>query len=157
MQQLTQHFSLDDFTFSAEALRLAVDNSVPPDLLPNAAATCALLERIRLHLSDMSGREIPIKLTSGYRCLTVNRAIGSQDDSDHRKAMAADFKATAFGTPYQIASILSGMVDELGIGQLIHEYGAWVHVSTRQPDKVINRIITLSSGGPVVGIQKVAL
>lgn len=48
------------------------------------------------------------------------------------------------------------VMDELGIGQVIHEFGRWVHVSTRRPDKIINRVITISAAGIEVGVQAVA-
>jgi hypothetical protein len=40
----------------------------------------------------------------------------------------------------------------LGIGQLIYEFESWVHVSTRIPDKIINRIITINKRGVSAGI-----
>lgn len=50
------------------------------------------------------------------------------------------------------------MVDQLGIGQLIHEYPngkarAWVHVSSRKPAKAVNRVITVTPTGTLVGVQ----
>lgn len=69
--------------------------------------------------------------------------------------MAVDFKAPGFGTPYDIAKALAPKVGELGIGQLIHEFGSWVHVSTRRPSNEVNRIITISSRGTEVGIRAV--
>jgi transcription termination factor Rho len=48
-------------------------------------------------------------------------------------------------------------VDVLGIGQLIYErFGStsWVHVSTRVPDKRVNRVITITSSGTQLGIQE---
>jgi hypothetical protein len=66
--------------------------------------------------------------------------------------MAADMVAPVFGTPLKIASTLAPYVDQLGVGQLIHEYGRWVHLSTRTPDKTLNRIITISGAGTFVGV-----
>jgi hypothetical protein len=71
--------------------------------------------------------------------------------------MAADFRAPAFGTPLQVCKALAPVVSVLGIGQLILEFatpngGGWVHVSTRIPDKIINRIVTASKQGFAPGI-----
>jgi uncharacterized protein YcbK (DUF882 family) len=118
--------------------------------MPAALATAQMLERIREVLGDK-----PIIVTSGYRCKAVNALAGSSDTSDHIRATAVDFKCPAFGTPYEIAKHLATKVDSLGIGQLIHEYGSWVHVSTRTPDKVINRIITISANGTQAGVARV--
>jgi uncharacterized protein YcbK (DUF882 family) len=111
-----------------------------------------MLERIRAYLVSDSGKNIPIIITSGYRCPQLNRAIGSSDTSDHRKALAADFRAPAYGTPLQVCKALAPVVSVLGIGQLILEFNSWVHVSTRPSDKIINRIITISKAGTQAGI-----
>ena len=58
----------------------------------------------------------------------------------------------------QIARALAPLVDVLGIGQLIYErFGStsWVHVSTRVPDKRVNRVITITSAGTQLGVQEV--
>jgi hypothetical protein len=91
-------------------------------------------------LGALRGRDVPIYISSGYRCLAVNTGIGSDPPATTCAAMAADIKAPAFGTPYEVAQALAPHVDALGIGQLIHEYGSWVHVSTRRPEREVNRI-----------------
>lgn len=149
---LSEHFQLSEFTASDTALRLGIDNQLPATMLPQAQRTCEMLERIRARLTRLCGRAVPIVITSGYRCAELNRAIGSTDTSDHLRAMAVDFRAGVFGSAYQVARILAAEVSELQIGQLIHEYGSWVHVSTQLPDKQINRIITISRRGTEVGI-----
>jgi zinc D-Ala-D-Ala carboxypeptidase len=153
---LSPHFTMAEFTASGTARRRAIDNALPATLMLAAQGTAEMLERIRAHLTHLAGKPVPIQITSGYRCLELNTAIGSSPGSDHVKAMAADFVAPAFGTPYQVASALAPHVGVLGIGQLIHEYGDWIHVSTRKPDKPVNRIITISSAGTVAGIQEAA-
>jgi zinc D-Ala-D-Ala carboxypeptidase len=149
---LTQHFTLEEFAASDTAARLGIDNAVPPELMTEARRTCELLERIRARLSRLVGQEVPIVVTSGYRCLQLNRAIGSADASDHVLGKAVDFKAGRFGNAFQVAGLLAPLVGELEIGQLIHEYGSWVHVSTRRPEKPVNRIITISRRGTEPGI-----
>lgn len=153
--QITPHFSLEEFTASDTAARRGIDNSLPGGLEPTAIATCEMMERIRAELSRQAGRDIPISVTSGYRSPALNRAIGSTDTSDHPRAMAVDFKAPAFGTPFDVATALAPRVSELGIGQLIHEFGSWVHVSTRRAAKDVNRIITISNRGTEAGIRRV--
>lgn len=149
--RLSEHFTLSEFTASDTALRLGVDNSLPPELLENARSTVAMLEIIRAYLSKIAGRDVPLIVTSGYRCAELNRAIGSRDSSDHRSAQAADFKAPAFGTPLEICQALIEQIDTFGIGQLIYE-NTWVHVSTRPQAKSINRVLTASGRNFVPGI-----
>ena len=43
----------------------------------------------------------------------------------------------------------------LKIGQLIHEFGRWVHTGVTMPDKPVNRILTISAAGTVQGIVEV--
>lgn len=148
----TPNFTLAEFEASQTATRLRIANRVPEALLPNARATLEMLERIRAALSAQAGRPVPVIISSGYRSENVNRAVGGSARSDHLTASAADITAPAFGSPLQVCRFLAPRVGELGIGQLIHEFGAWVHVSTRMPDKAVNRIITISHAGTSVGV-----
>ena len=149
---LSAHVTLDEFIFTQHR---NINNDLPADLLATARETCQVVERIRECMSVVMGRNVPILISSGYRCMELNRAIGSKDNSDHPRAMAVDFCAPGYGTPYQVAKLLAQHVDHLGIGQLIHEFGRWVHVSTRRPDKPINRIITISDRGVELGVVPV--
>lgn len=148
--KLSQHFTMAEFTASDTAARKGIDNSLPAALLSNALEAAEMMEKIR---SVLGGK--PIIITSGYRSAVLNAAIGSSNASDHPKACAVDFKCPEFGAPYEVAKHLSTKIDSLGIGQLIAEFGSWVHVSTQQPSKVINRIITISARGTEAGIQRV--
>lgn len=154
---LSPHFSLAEFIASQEATRLGIDNTLPVALWGNAQEWAQMMERIRTAIAARLGHEVPILLTSGYRCLSLNRALKSDDTSDHVKAFAADWSCPAFGTPTQIARFLATQVDTLGIGQLINEYpdrNGWVHTSCNMVSKPINRIITITGHGTVAGIQE---
>ena len=107
MDALTAHFSLAEFTASDTAKRQHIDNSLPDALRVTAVQTCSMMERIRARLCTLAGREIPIAITSGYRCAALNSAIGSVATSDHPRAMAVDFRAAGFGTPFEIAAALA--------------------------------------------------
>lgn len=153
---MTKHFSLDKFTVSKTAEQRGINNSLPPELIPQAEATLLMLEDIRSYLSQLAGKDIPIFIQSGYRSPEVNAAVGGAKNSDHVKAKAIDFRAPAFGTPIEIAQALESKINELGIGQLINEYpdgNGWVHVSTKAPENDINKIITISKAGISVGIN----
>ena len=150
--QLTQHFTLAELTKSSTAERLGLDNTPPPEVLPALTRTAEMLERIRSTLG------VPVTVTSGYRAWAVNKAVKGATTSDHAQGRAADIVAPRYGTPLQIARALAPLVDVLGIGQLIYErFGStsWVHVSTRVPDKRVNRVITITSAGTQLGVQEV--
>lgn len=147
--QLSQHFTWDDVTRSQTAARRGINNDLPLELRANVLAAAQMLERIRGVLG------VPMLVSSWYRCLALNRAIGSADSSDHVRGLAVDFVAPAYGSPYRVAAKLAPLVDSLQIGQLINEYpdsSGWVHVSTRRPDKLVNRVITIKRSGTSVGI-----
>lgn len=145
--QLSTYFSLDEFTDSDTAARQNIDNDLPLELVGAARETCEMLDRIREHLGQ------PVILTSGYRCLRLNRSLGSKDTSDHLKAMAGDIKSPKYGSPYKIAKALEPKMQEFGIGQMILEFGRWVHVSRRAPTRDVNRLLTYTSTGKLVGIH----
>lgn len=154
---LSPHFTLAEFTRSDTALARGIDNSLPDDLLSAATATAEMLERIRELLGVRAGRVCRINVSSGYRCVALNMAIGSSSTSDHVRAMAADWTAPDFGSAFEVARALAPHVSTLGIGQLIYEQpradrAPWVHTSTRVPDKLVNRIISILPGKTVAGI-----
>lgn len=148
--QLTPHFTLAELTASSTARRLGLSNAPPPELMPRLVRTAEMLERIRSTLNA------PIIVTSGYRAQAVNKAVGGVTSSDHPQGHAADIVAPGYGSPTQIARTLAPLVSVLGIGQLILEGvkgKQWVHVSTRVPEKVSNRVITITDAGAQLGIQ----
>lgn len=150
--QLTPHFSLTELTRSSVAQARGLDNTPPPELLPRLILTAEMLERIRATLGA------PVTVTSGYRSPQVNIAVGGATSSDHTQGHAADIVAPGYGAPYEIARALAPLVSTLGIGQLILEGikgKRWVHVSTHTPEKAVNRIITITDSGVMVGIHPV--
>ena len=150
--QLTPHFTLAELTRSTTAQRLGLNNEPPQEVVPRLILTAEMLERIRSHLGK------PVIVTSGYRGPAVNRAVGGVTSSDHTRGDAADIQSPAFGSPFEVASALAPHVSTLGIGQLILEGvkgKTWVHVSTRIPEKPVNRIITITDAGAQSGIQPV--
>lgn len=152
-----RNFTLNEFVRSEMAVARGIDNKLPDSLEPDAWATLALMQGIRDKLSMLADRDVPISISSGYRCPALNAAVGSGPGSDHILAKACDFKAPAFGAPLQICQALAPLVSILGIGQLIYERPrgvdrAWVHVSTKPPARPVNRIITVTERGTLAGI-----
>jgi uncharacterized protein YcbK (DUF882 family) len=154
--RLSAHFTVAEFIASRTAQAQGIDNDLPIDLLANARATAAMLERIRSHLSDLKGSTVPIIVQSGYRSEALNRAVGGSPRSDHMQALAADIRAPAFGRPLDVARALEGVTDEMGIGQLINEFpdtgNGWVHVSIQAPEREINAVLTVTRAGVVPGV-----
>lgn len=151
--QLTTHFSLAEFTRSAKAQVLGLDNTPTAAAKANLARTAQMLERVRAHLGA------PITITSGYRGPVLNKAVGGVTSSDHLQGLAADVVVPKYGTPYEVAKALAPHIDALGVGQIIYEVSGsthWVHLSARVPEKRSNRVITIVVGkGAQLGVQRV--
>jgi hypothetical protein len=140
---VTDHFNLKEFTRSETADKLKIDNTLPDALMPAMLFTACGMERIRHVL------KYPMKITSGYRCDELNKAVGGVDDSQHKDAEACDFVCPVFGIPRDVVIRLLPMVKPLGIDQLILE-GGWVHVSfTTRPRY---EVLTLVKGKYVKGL-----
>lgn len=119
--KLSPNFTLAEMTASDTAERKGLDNTPGELETRNLALLCEeILEPIRAALKR------PIIVTSGYRSIPVNRAIGSSDRSQHTKGQAADFKVHGV-TPLEVCQMIEAL--DLPYDQLIHEFGAWTHVS----------------------------
>jgi zinc D-Ala-D-Ala carboxypeptidase len=125
MSQLTEHFTLQEFTDSQTAARMGLKN-VPPTHSQehkNILRTAEVMEKVRTLLGGY-----PILISSGYRSPQVNAAVGGSKNSAHMSGLAVDFSCPSFGTPRRICRNLEPHMQELGIDQLIHEYDTWVHL-----------------------------
>ncbi|MGA8541529.1 MAG: D-Ala-D-Ala carboxypeptidase family metallohydrolase [Terriglobales bacterium] len=118
--KLSEHFTLEEFTFSETAARLGINNIPTATVIANLGLLAAVMEQIRTLLGDR-----PIVVHSGYRSTQVNQRVGGTATSAHCSGLACDFVCPEFGAPYEVA--LSIMKSEIEYDQLILEYG-WVHV-----------------------------
>lgn len=119
--QLSEHFTLEEFTLSQVAMRQAIANLPNADQVENLKRLAALLEAARKALDNA-----PIIISSGFRSVRLNLAVGGSRNSYHMKGQAVDFIAPAFGNVVEVARRIS----ESGLlfDQLIVEYGRWVHL-----------------------------
>jgi len=118
---VTPHFSLDELIFSNTAIRLDIDNIPTPEALANLEILANGLEAVRAKLYSN-----PIKISSGYRCLKLNRALKSKDTSYHVKGLAADFTCPRFGT---VPEVMRALADSsIEFDQLILEFDSWIHI-----------------------------
>ena len=118
--KLSKYFTYNELTFSETAKRLKYTNAPPPKELKSLTNTAQQLDKVR----ELIG--CPVIVTSGYRSLAVNRAIGSSDNSQHVKGEAVDFR-TAEYSPRKIVELIKG--SSIEFDQLILEFDSWVHIS----------------------------
>lgn len=144
MTQLSEHFSLAEFTVSANARRLNLDNTPPRDILARLKTSAGQLERVR---ELLLGR--PLVISSAYRSPAVNRAAGGEKTSAHLAGWAIDFTCPAFGTPLEICARIQRSA--ITFDQLIEE-GTWVHISfdPRRRGQVLSKV----AGGYAPGLVR---
>jgi len=124
VERLSPHFTLREMTNSATATRLGIDNSPPQDILANLRTLASNMERVRVILGN-----VPVVITSAYRCLALNNALKGAKNSSHLTGLAADFVVPKFGSARQVAVAIRD--SDLKFDQLIYEIvGAsqWVHL-----------------------------
>jgi zinc D-Ala-D-Ala carboxypeptidase len=133
--KMSDHFTLEEFSFSEAAARLGLNNTPTPAIVRNLGLVAAVMERIRRLLGDR-----PIVIHSGYRSVEVNQAVGGAATSAHCHGLACDFVCPAFGMPTEAA--LAILKSDIEYDQLILEYG-WVHVGLAQ-ERMLPRLEALT-------------
>jgi hypothetical protein len=127
--RLTEHFDLAELTHSQVADRLVLDNTPDKLALHALLKTARGLEQIRALV------RVPIIISSGFRSIAVNRAVGSKSDaSQHVLGQAADITAPDYGSPRTLMAAI--VASKIPYDQVILEFSnpsdpsrGWVHVS----------------------------
>lgn len=124
--KLSKWFTLAEMIESHTAKKLGIDNTPSPVIIEQLKYTCSQLDLVRDYLKH------PIVVSSGYRCLKLNRAIGSKDTSQHLKGEATDMTSPLFGKPRKIVEAI--MKSGISFDQLIYEnlHTEWVHISFKR-------------------------
>lgn len=126
--KLSQHFSYDEMTRSQTAKRNDINNTPNLKQIDNLIDLCEnILEPIRGHFKK------PVTITSGFRCIELNKKIGSTDKSQHTKGQAVDFVVNGDIT---VADVWKWIIEsDLDFDQVIYEFGRWIHVSFKKNGK----------------------
>lgn len=149
--KLTDHFQLSEFTRSRTASRYGINNSLNPDnpqhaeIIANLKALCTeVLEPLRTFVnrsttsssSFSSSSEIPIVISSGYRCPQLNNhpEVRGATNSQNMTGEAADLRIPSLSEGRRW---MGWIADELAFDQLILEHcknkdgptSHWLHVS----------------------------
>lgn len=134
-ERFSEHFVLSEFLRSATAEAYQIPN-IPLkchiERLRNLTVRCLEPTRQRFNL--------PLRVTSGYRCPLLNKLVGGAPNSQHMEGFAADIQVPRSHWPFSITSeqqmarvLFAWMRDSLpDYDQLIIEHHGqtwWVHVS----------------------------
>lgn len=146
--QLTEHFTLEEFTTSFTAKARGIDNSVSSQrVVDNLRNLCEqVLEPLRSYANQ------PITISSGYRCKALNKVVGGARNSQHMTGEAADIHIPLYDfkdstgsrlTDIQLArDWMQWLTDNTDFDQLILETVNrrifWLHVSCKR-DRSLNR------------------
>ena len=118
---LSAHVTLAEFQDSSTATTHGINNKMNESQIASAKLLCEnVFEPLRSYLNT------PIKISSGFRSLQLNKMIKGSSTSQHTKGEAMDIKVGAKGFNF--------IKDKLEFDQLIWEFGndenpQWVHVS----------------------------
>lgn len=145
---LSEHFSLQEMTYSETASRQGLNNTPSPEVIGCLQQLADVMEQVRQLCGDY-----PVTITSGYRSPQVNAAIGGSSTSAHMSGLACDFIIPGCGDPYDVCKIIEQFMDDLGVDQLIWEYGDWIHLGLcAPPDEPRCECLTINDGGTFSGI-----
>ena len=120
--KLTSHFSLEELT-TTNNKALASKN------LKEAKANLTLIEDLALFAEQVRAFiNVPMVITSGFRCEELNKAVGGVKTSQHRFFRAIDFIPKGMDLDECFSRL---KMSNLVYGQLIKEHSgssAWIHV-----------------------------
>ncbi len=141
MTHLSEHFTLEELTFSQTAARKGLDNTPSKEIVLNLTYTANKLELVR----ELLGNK-PLIISSGYRSPEVNKAVGSTAKrSQHLTGEAVDFTCPQFGTPRQIVKAIQA--SDIDYDQVILEFDRWVHISFTRSGSNRNQALVIDSSG----------
>lgn len=137
--QLSKNLSLTEMIISSEAKRKGINNMPTEEHLANMKKLAInIFQPIREYFN------VPIHISSGYRSLALNKAIGGSSSSQHCNGEAMDIDMD--GTTISNAQIFNWIKNNLVFDQMIWEFGTdanpdWVHVSYESTGKQRKQIL----------------
>jgi zinc D-Ala-D-Ala carboxypeptidase len=111
---------------SQTAARKGIKNDIPAELEPNLRRLSWTLDYIEKSLQEKIDPKARLYVSSAYRCLVLNKAIGGASNSQHMSARAADLTCNVL-TPIELCRFIVKILPNFE--RIIHEFGSWCHVS----------------------------
>jgi len=102
MTQLSQHFTLAEFTKSQTALRTGIDNTPSATEIANMSVLCTtVLEPVRAAVRQR-WPTATVRISSGFRCVALNTAVGGARNSAHIDGRAGDLEVWVDGVEQDV-------------------------------------------------------
>lgn len=129
------YFTYDEFIKSATADKQNIDNK-PTDIqiINNIHTLMGVMELIRenwtVYCIEQNLKKPQIIITSGYRCKTLNKAVGGTSSSSHMFGTTCDFKSNN-GHNRALWNVVVDTLTkyEIPFNQLIDEKNySWIHL-----------------------------
>lgn len=134
-----EYFTISELIKSDTAIAKKIWNGANKEQEENLTA---LVEKVLDPLRLLYGKSI--KVSSGFRCLTLNKAVGGVSNSPHTKGEAADLDTGSLAENRKLAQLIA---DKLPFDQLIDEANyAWVHVSYKRNGDNRGQILRMRGG-----------
>lgn len=133
MNNISEHISYGEATYSETAYRKSIDNTPSDEILSVMKFTAEMVfEPLRKMVSDKRGVDSPITINSFYRSTAVNVAVGGATLSQHCKGEAIDMSVDY--PDFNKKDLFEMIRNNMDFDQLIYEGGtpenpAWVHCS----------------------------
>lgn len=138
--KLSEHFTLEEFTRSATASRLGIDNTPTPTALENLKMLAEVMEEVRKLFNNT-----PITPDSTYRSLELNSKVGGVPTSRHVQGLAIDFTVPGFTTEGAIELIKNSRIK---FHKVINEFDSWIHLSIpKRGEKALKQALKRDSKG----------
>jgi hypothetical protein len=117
MTQISQHFTVEELSHT----NTGIPNECPLAIAGNMLRLAETLEQVRSIIGN-----VPIHISSGYRCPELNAAVGGVSNSAHLEARAADFWPIGFDLAHTFDLIRNS--SDIIFDQLIFEQ-TWIHLA----------------------------
>ena len=138
---ITANFTLEELTYSDYATRNNIKNVPTAGIILGLTDTCTyILEPLRKAIKK------PIRINSGYRSKSLNKAIGGSSSSQHCLGQAVDIIVPGM----TVEELFQKIIDlKLPYDQIIQEFSTWIHVSYRANGRG-QKLRAIKKGGKTV-------
>jgi zinc D-Ala-D-Ala carboxypeptidase len=140
MKTLSKHVTMEEFCYSPTAIKKGINNSMGLIAIDKAIQLCEnVFEPLRKHLN------VPIKISSGFRCYQLNKLIGGSSSSQHTFGEAFDLELTD-------RKLFDWIIKNVEFDQAIYEFGNdahanWFHISYRKGNNRKQALRAIKIGG----------